>query len=123
MSRMWTAEEAALLIELYSDTTTADLVRIIGRGERQIYMQAQNFGLKKTKEYLKVHGGRLGKGHGINTRFRKGLKPWNKGLKGVNGKSNTTFKSGNVPHNHKPVGTVRMTKDHYPEVKIAEPSD
>lgn len=33
----------------------------------------------------------------------------------------TSFKKGNVPANHKPVGTVRKAKDCY-EIKIAEPN-
>ncbi len=34
----------------------------------------------------------------------------------------TMFKKGNVPHNHKPVGSERITRDGYIEVKIAEPN-
>lgn len=52
--------------------------------------------------------------------FASGHKPWNAGLKGVNGKSNTTFKPGLIPANHKPVGTERISKDGYIEVKVAE---
>lgn len=34
----------------------------------------------------------------------------------------TMFKKGSVPHNHKPVGSERMTTDGYIEVKLAEPN-
>jgi hypothetical protein len=56
-----------------------------------------------------------------NTGFTQGNKPWNTGLKGVNGKSSTTFKKGNHPFNTLPVGSERITKDGYLEVKVAEP--
>ena len=54
--------------------------------------------------------------------FKKGHKPWNTGLKGVNGSSSTTFKKGNPNHNTRPVGYERITKDGYCEIKVAEPS-
>lgn len=33
------------------------------------------------------------------THFKKGMVPWNKGLKGVNGNSSTIFRKGNIPWN------------------------
>ena len=53
--------------------------------------------------------------------YQKGHVPWNAGLKGVNGSSSTTFKKGNPSHNTRPVGSERITKDGYWEVKVAEP--
>jgi hypothetical protein len=53
--------------------------------------------------------------------YQKGHVPWNAGLKGVNGSSSTTFKKGNPNHNTRPVGSERITKDGYWEVKVAEP--
>lgn len=53
--------------------------------------------------------------------FKNGNKPWNTGLKGVNGASNTTFKPGNTPPNRRPVGHERKcSKDGYWYVKVAE---
>lgn len=60
-------------------------------------------------------------GKGV-TKFEKGHIPFNKGLKGVNGYSNTRFKKGQKPHNTLPLGTERITKDGYIEVKIKEPN-
>lgn len=34
----------------------------------------------------------------------------------------TMFKKGNIPHNYRPVGSERITKDGYIEVKIADPN-
>lgn len=58
---------------------------------------------------------------GLDCRFSKGNIPFNKGKKGFGGYEPTQFKKGNVPHNHKPVGTERITRDGYIQVKIAEP--
>lgn len=121
MSRMWTAEQIALLFELYSDSPTDELICVIGKSARSIYLQADNLGLRKSEEYLATHVRVLPTGSGNKTQFKRGQTPWNKGLKGVNGQSNSVFKPGQMPHNHKPVGTTRMTADGWLEVKVAEP--
>lgn len=62
--------------------------------------------------------------------FRKGNVPVNKGKKwseympqeSQQGCLRTTFKKGNVPHNHRPVGSERVTKDGYIEIKVQEPN-
>lgn len=56
-------------------------------------------------------------------RIKKGDKPWNKGVTGYMGANSTSFKKGQKVHNHRPVGSERITKDGYIQVKIAEPSD
>lgn len=38
------------------------------------------------------------------------------------GPNKTSFKKGNSPHNWKPVGSTRTTKDGYIEIKIEEPN-
>ena len=58
---------------------------------------------------------------GVKTRFKTGLVPWNKGMKGVNfGGKETQFKKGNKPANWRPLGSERISKDGYIEVKIAD---
>jgi len=54
-------------------------------------------------------------------RIRKGDTPWNKGKTGYMGANATSFKKGQKVHNHRPVGSERITKDGYIQVKIAEP--
>lgn len=58
--------------------------------------------------------------NGLTGRFKKGNIPVNKGKKGVcaKGCERTWFKKNNLPHNTKPVGYERITKDGYIEVKI-----
>ena len=56
--------------------------------------------------------------------FRKGIAPWNKGIRYIAGgrSEETKFKKGNIPKQHKPVGTTRISKDGYLEIKIEEPN-
>ena len=58
--------------------------------------------------------------NGLTGRFKKGNVPFNKGQKGVcaKGCERTWFKRGNLPHNTKPIGYERITKDGYIEVKV-----
>ena len=60
--------------------------------------------------------------NGLTGRFQKGQIPFNKGKKGWSapGTEKTRFKKGHLPHNTKPLGYERVTKDGYIEVKIAE---
>ena len=57
----------------------------------------------------------------IDARYPKGIVPWNKDKKGYMGANATSFKKGQTPKNHRPVGSERITKDGYIQVKIAEP--
>lgn len=67
--------------------------------------------------------------HKLNTGrtgcFEKGHIPFNKGEKMSHETykkcAATMFKKGNVPKNHRPVGSERITRDGYVEIKIAEP--
>lgn len=63
---------------------------------------------------------------GRNGRFVKGQVAHNKGVKmprEVYEKAkHTMFAKGNVPHNHKPVGSERVNVDGYMEIKVAEPN-
>lgn len=58
--------------------------------------------------------------------YRKGDEPWNKGKRmsdEVREKvKGTWFKKGQVPKNHKPVGSTRIDRDGYKLIKIAEPN-
>ncbi len=59
---------------------------------------------------------------GRDGRFGKGHVSWNKGVKGSIKPNRTSFKKGSVPPNLLPVGTERITRDGYVEVKINEPN-
>ena len=71
-----------------------------------------------------LHNGRdtrLNKGY-EPTQFKKGHVPANKGLKGISypGMKPTQFKKGNRPAGWVPLGSERITKDGYIQVKIVE---
>ena len=59
---------------------------------------------------------------GRDGRFPAGQPSWNAGKKGFMGANVTSFKKGQMPHNHKPVGHERITVDGFIEVKVAEPN-
>lgn len=73
--------------------------------------------IKKVKSYVGNH--RLNTGR--TGRFEKGHIPANKGTHPhtVGRMAETQYKKGNLPHNTKPVGYERISKDGYVEVKIA----
>lgn len=56
--------------------------------------------------------------------YCKGKQSQFKGMKGLRipGSEKGWFKKGNIPHNHKPIGSERIRSDGYIEVKIAEPN-
>lgn len=66
----------------------------------------------------------------VGGQFKKGHKPMNKGKKWKDYMSEegqlkslkTAFKKGNIPHNHRIVGSERITKNGYIEIKISEPN-
>lgn len=59
---------------------------------------------------------------GLNTTFKKGRKPSNKGTKGICKPNKTSFKKGSTPHNTLPIGSEVERYDGYIQVKIAEPN-
>jgi len=124
-SRGFTPEQVRVLVEKYPHHPSAQVAKEIGRKLDSVYRKANALGLKKSEEYLKSEEcGRLFKGHrrSVGTEFKKGLTPWNKGMKGLQvGGKQTQFKKGNLPHNHKPVGTEAVV-DGYIKVKIGEPN-
>lgn len=73
-----------------------------------------------TKSRVKSYIGNYKLNTGRTGQFEKGHVPYNKGLKrGSFGRmAQTQFKTGHMPHNTKPLGYERITKDGYVEVKI-----
>jgi len=58
---------------------------------------------------------------GRSGRFEKSAVPWNKNKKGFMGANKTSFKSGQIPHNTKQIGSERIdTKDGYIWIKVDE---
>ena len=83
----------------------------------------KKFGLHLTAQQINTYRSNHHLPSGLTGCFPKGNIPWNKGLKWDSGgrSHETRFKPGNMPHNHRPVGSERISKDGYIEVKVAEP--
>ncbi len=79
------------------------------------------FGTSYTKEQIKSFYARNKLDSGLTGRFKKGHEPWNKGRqKDWKGGEDTQFKKGNKPHNWVPIGSERITKDGYVQIKIQD---
>ncbi len=96
------------------------------KGRTQKSMAAlmnKRFGLNLTEKQINTYRKNHHLNCGLTGFYPKGNVPWNKGKKWDSGgrSHETRFKPGQMPHNHRPVGSERITKDGYVEIKIAEP--
>lgn len=101
-------------------------VNYIGIGNQELADRFnKEFDEDITRTQMSAYKKRHGLHSGLTGYFKKGNMPQNKGKKmppDVYAKAAPTmFKKGHMPHNHKPVGSERISKDGYLEVKIAEP--
>lgn len=86
----------------------------------------ERFGTAYTKDQMKNAYNRYHLNSGLTGRFEKGQTPPNKGKKqsdfmspeAIERTKATRFHTGNLPHNTKPVGYERISKDGYIEVKV-----
>lgn len=84
---------------------------------------AESFGWGITAQQVKSYIGNHHLNTGRTGRFEKGCEPHNKGKKGfcAAGSEKGWFKKGHAPKNHKPVGSERVSRDGYTEIKTREP--
>lgn len=122
----WPPEQAAQLARIYPDLPTAEVARQLGITIDRVYTKAALMGLKKSAAYLSGPFAcrmRRGDNVGAANRFKPGLVPWNKGLKGNTypGCVKTQFKpgtrQGRAAKVYQPVGSERISKDGYLERK------
>ena len=52
--------------------------------------------------------------------FKSGQVSWNNGKRGYIGANKTSFKAGNLPHNHRPLWSERIDKNGYVEMSVPE---
>jgi hypothetical protein len=119
----WKPHEIELLKQHYSDSNIHELMQMLNKTSGAIYNQAYLNKLKKSPEYEEKR--RLQDIENISkntsSRFEKGNKPWNKGVKGFMGANATSFKKGNKPHNTRKVGDTRIDgKDMFLLIKVAD---
>jgi len=92
-----------------------------GRTNKEITkMFNEKFNLNISESALAQVRRRRGIKTGSDGKYKKGQTPWNKGKKGFMGPNKTSFKKGHKPHNWVPIGSERVTKDGYIEIKIHE---
>lgn len=113
--KVWTKREDTVLRVLYPDCPMYIIQMRIDRTDKAIYCRASFLGLKRSDAFFeKYPSGRenLLKS-GKATRFKKGMKPWNKGKEYRPGgrSSETWFKKGQKPSNARPVGYMSTRKD------------
>lgn len=117
---IWSEEEKKYLKEITP-----------GKHYKEIQELMKNkFNLKLTMNQVKGAIGRYKLNTGFTGRFQKGDIPFNKGksqkdymsAESIEKTKRTRFKKGQPPINWRPVGSERITKDGYTEIKIAEPN-
>ena len=107
---IWSDEEKQYLAEITP-----------GRGYKEIQsMMSCKFGFDYTRHQIKGAITRNKLNTGRTGRFEKGRATWNKGTKGLTKANVTSFKKGQKPHNYKPLGSERITKDGYCEIKVSD---
>lgn len=109
----------------YPTTPSALLAQALERPVGQIYAKAGSMGLAKSAEFQSSDAsGRLVRGgrRGMDTRFKKGIVPWNKGTPFVAGGNSATtrFKPGQIGTRWVPIGSERINADGYRDRKVQD---
>lgn len=117
-SRRWTKQEIDMLAKHYPESTSTEMAALFGGkyDTQAICNKANTLAIHKSQAYHEKYG--IDK----NGKFLRNAVPWNKGIKfEAGGKSELTrFKPGRVPPNHRPVGSIRIDKDGYTQIKVDE---
>lgn len=126
MSR-WTEDERRILVKMYPHHTAKEIAAVLGRNTSSVYNQARLLGVKPSRERMQQAGRMLSQdARSAATRFKKGNIPATKGKRlsqEVYEKIRPTmYKKGHTPVNRKEVGSERVSRDGYMEVKVAEPN-
>ena len=111
---MWTEAQWQFLLEMYKGRTYIELANLIN----------EKFAISITPKQVKTRLYRQGirKG-GAGGKYEKGHTPWNKGNKmHFYNLPKSCYKKGHVSLNRKEVGSERVNRDGYWEVKVGNPS-
>lgn len=110
MAKKYTEEHIEYLREITPGRTNKEITKMFN----------EKFNLNISESALAQVRRRRGIKTGSDGKYKKGHEPWNKGKKGFMGPNKTSFKKGHKPHNWVPIGSERITKDGYIEIKIQE---
>lgn len=112
----WSEEEIDFLREVYPKHGRTGTTKLFN----------ERYGLDMSESSIKQQVQKHKIRAATNGCFPKGNIPYNKGVPMSPEQyakcRPTMFLKGNIPANHKPIGSDRVTKDGYIEVKIAEPN-
>lgn len=127
MGTRWSMEDDELLIRMYPDHCASEIAAILGRTDKAVYSRARLFGLYSSMEHIRKVGSENAQHpNSVAQRFARGHIPANKGKKmppeTYAKVSATFFPKGQMPHNHRPVGSEGLRSDGYIWIKIAEPN-
>lgn len=109
--RPWTAEEDAVLRELYPHEPSKAIAAALGRSLSSVYVRAQCIGVQKSDEYVATTRWRAGHVPASMGRpFEPGHRAWNKGTSYRNGSDTmrARYAAGYRPHTEKPIGSLRL---------------
>lgn len=123
----WKPEQIEAVRTRYPNEKTENIAKDIGADLGRVFRLAKRLGLSKTPEYLASPDAcrlRRDSSCGAPYRYPKGHAPANKGKKSpgyaAGRMAETQFKKGNKPHTWRPIGTDRITKDGYLQVKLRD---
>ena len=109
---VWTEEQKAYLGEITPGRHYKEIMELVN----------EKFGLElvvtQISRAIKTNGFKTG----FTGQFEKGGVPYNKGKKGLTTANVTSFKKGQRPATYRPVGSERVNRDGYTEVKVADPN-
>ena len=108
----WTDEEKEYLASIVKGSTYKEITKQMN----------DKFEYNFSEKQIKGAMARYKLPTGTGGYFKKGSTPWNKGLKGYMGANKTSFKKGIVPPQYRPVGSERITRDGYTEIKVKDPN-
>lgn len=127
----WTIAEVEYIRDNYATMSAAAIAKHIGCAKSGVYGVAHRLGVYKDKQWIADTARELAQrpNHGgIATRFQPGHRPHSKGRRqaeymtpeAIAKSAATRFKPGNKPKNYRPVGSERISRDGYIEVKVKE---
>ena len=111
MRHLYSKEEEQFLKDNVKGISLKELTE---KFNKQFNFNLSESAIESRKNKLGLHSGIVG------GQFQKGHVPFNKGTKGLIKPNKTSFKKGNIPANHKPIGSERISKDGYIEIKIQD---
>ena len=108
----WSDEEIAYFKEIVPNRHYDEVLELMNAKFEYQFRKSQLSGAAK----------RYGVKTGFTGQFEKGNIPANKGTKGLTTANKTSFKKGQKSHNYRPVGSERVSRDGYIEIKIKDPN-